>query len=78
MSATTRTFKSGNSQAVRLPKNFTYDDGVELVVERKGDVTTLYPKRLTPSQLADKLNAMPKPASVEKRAPPMPPKRPGL
>jgi antitoxin VapB len=39
----TRTFRSGNSEAVRLPKDAAFGEGVELVVIRSGDVVTLYP-----------------------------------
>ena len=41
--AKTRTFRSGNSEAVRLPKDVAFGEGVELVVVRSGDVVTLYP-----------------------------------
>ena len=41
--AKTRTFRSGNSEAVRLAKDAAFGEGVELVVIRSGDVVTLYP-----------------------------------
>ncbi|MEI6419773.1 MAG: AbrB/MazE/SpoVT family DNA-binding domain-containing protein, partial [Sphingomonadales bacterium] len=34
---TTRTFKSGNSEAVRLPKGFGFGAGTELKIEREGN-----------------------------------------
>jgi antitoxin VapB len=47
--ARTRVFKSGNSQAVRLPKEFQFDvDEVEIF--RRGDEIIL---RRTPDTLAD-------------------------
>jgi antitoxin VapB len=46
-----RVFKSGNSQAVRIPRELAYDDvGQEVEIERKGDTLTirpLYRKKLT-------------------------------
>ncbi len=38
----TRTFRSGNSEAVRLPKDVAFGEEVELVIVRSGDVLTLY------------------------------------
>ena len=44
MKATARVFKSGNSQAVRLPRAFRFDDGVKDVqVTREGDRLVLEP-----------------------------------
>jgi virulence-associated protein VagC len=43
MIAKTRTFRSGNSEAVWLPKYAALGEGVELVVVRSGNVVTLYP-----------------------------------
>jgi antitoxin VapB len=46
MSATAKVFRSGNSQAVRLPKELRFEDGVvELAVERRGEALILRPKR---------------------------------
>ncbi len=41
--AVTRTFRSGNSEAVRLPKDMAYGPGVELEIVRRGDTVTLRP-----------------------------------
>lgn len=38
---TTRTFKSGNSEAVRLPKQLGFGIGTELTIERRGDALIL-------------------------------------
>jgi len=43
--ATSRTFKSGNSEAVRLPKEVAFGLDVEVTIVRSGDVLTIYPKR---------------------------------
>ena len=40
---TTRTFKNGNSQAVRLPKEFAVPDG-ELYIKKIGGAILLIPK----------------------------------
>ena len=44
--SSTRAFKSGNSQAVRIPAEMAYDDlSVELEITRLGDVITIFPVR---------------------------------
>ena len=39
----TKMFKSGNSEAVRLPKGMGFGIGVELHIERVGDTVTIRP-----------------------------------
>lgn len=53
----TRTFKSGNSVAVRLPKGFAIPEGVEVELDKRGDVVTL---RLTrdPAQVRDRMREL--------------------
>ncbi len=43
--AKTRTFRSGNSQAVRIPAEMAFEDGKELVITRHGEVITMMPPR---------------------------------
>jgi len=43
-SKTAKIFKSGNSQAVRIPKEFQLE-GTEVEIERRGDTLILRPKR---------------------------------
>ena len=44
--ALTRAFKSGNSQAVRIPAEFAYDDpNMVLSIDRYGDVIVIAPVR---------------------------------
>jgi antitoxin VapB len=46
----TRVFKSGNSLAVRLPKEIAFEDNTEVEIERKGDTVMIRPvvrKKLT-------------------------------
>jgi len=78
MPVTSRTFRSGNSDAVRLPKEITFGPGVEVEIERKGDVVTISPKRLSTKAKLESLRSLPKPSSIGKRDPFIAPKRPGL
>lgn len=66
----TRAFKSGNSQAVRIPAELAYDDmNQELTIARHGDVIVIQPARPSLRELAAKLRAMPKPDEIEVREP---------
>lgn len=66
----TRVFKSGNSQAVRLPAEIAYaDTDIELEVTRLGDVITIVPARRSLKETVVKLRKMPKPGRVERRVP---------
>lgn len=68
--SSTRAFKSGNSQAVRIPADMAYDDlSVELEITRLGDVITIFPARPSLKDAVTALRAMPKPTRVEKRQP---------
>ncbi len=76
--ARTRTFRSGNSEAVRLPRDVAFGADVELVVVRSGDVVTLYPATTTPAGLVARLRALPTPKGIECRDKDEIPERPGL
>ena len=66
----TRAFKSGNSQAVRIPAELAYaDTDVDLEITRLGDVITIFPARKSLKDVVAALRRMPKPARVEKRRP---------
>ena len=41
----TRPFVTGRSQAVRIPKEYRFDDGEELVINRIGDSIMITPKK---------------------------------
>ena len=57
--STTRVFKSGNSQAVRLPKEFRFQaDEVEIF--RRGSEVVLRPRKKTLAKAFAALAAMPK------------------
>lgn len=66
----TRVFKSGNSQAVRIPAELAFEDAAaELTISRHGDVITLFPVRSGLKDAVARLRALPKPAAVERREP---------
>lgn len=74
----TKTFRSGNSEAVRLPKDIAFGPDVDLIVVRSGDVVTLYPARKTLAEMIEQLEAMPKPPAIEKREVSELDERPGM
>ena len=52
----TRAFKSGNSQAVRIPAELAYEDmNVDLTITRHGDVIVIAPARATMKEVIAKL-----------------------
>ena len=64
--ATTRVFKSGNSQAVRIPAELAYaDTQAEFQISRMGDVITIYPRRGSLKDDIALLRAMPKAPPLE-------------
>jgi antitoxin VapB len=68
--SSTRAFKSGNSQAVRIPAEMAYDDpSVDLEITRLGDVITIFPARQSLKDAVAALRGLPKPPRVEKRQP---------
>ncbi|MCW0047802.1 AbrB/MazE/SpoVT family DNA-binding domain-containing protein [Brevundimonas sp. BT-123] len=78
MPVTSRTFRSGNSDAVRLPKEISFGPGVEVEIERKGDVVTISPKQKSVKEMLAKLRCLPKPDSIGVRHEVEIPERPGL
>ncbi len=66
----TRTFKSGNSQAVRLPADLAYPANTEVEVTRTGEVITIYPaRRRNIKRMVEELRRLPKPSEIERRKP---------
>lgn len=63
----TKTFRSGNSQAVRLPKAVAFAEDTELEVTREGDVVTLRPVNDRLARMWALLDALPSPGEVEVR-----------
>ncbi len=52
---TARIFRSGNSQAVRIPKEFQLD-GDEVEIQKKGNSLVLSPKKKSWSSLVESLD----------------------
>jgi antitoxin VapB len=81
---TSKTFKSGNSIAVRLPKEIAFAPDTQVVIERKGDVLTIRPavdpveEKRKLLALVEALRAIGPPGEIEKREPIEFPDRPGL
>ena len=66
----TRVFKSGNSQAVRIPAELAYaDTDIDLEIIRLGDVITIFPARNSLKDAVAGLRRISKPPHVEKRQP---------
>jgi len=65
---TAKVFKHGNSQAVRLPKEFRFDSD-EVFVKRASGGVLLLPKRITMEQLDGILSGFR--GKFERRQPPM-------
>jgi antitoxin VapB len=53
-----KVFRSGNSQAVRIPREFQFDTA-EVEIERRGDEIVLRPPRRNLRSAFDALSAMP-------------------
>lgn len=75
--ATARVFKSGNSQAVRLPKEFRFNAS-EVEIFRRGDEVVLKEKDKGMTAAFHLLTELPADYTVEERADPPPQKRKGL
>ncbi|WP_397403700.1 antitoxin [Phenylobacterium sp.] len=76
--AVTRTFRSGNSEAVRLPKDVAFGRDVELTIIRSGDVLTIYPARPSLKDMVARLALLPRPDDIEVRDTEEIPERSGL
>lgn len=76
--AKTRTFKSGNSEALRLPRDLAFGGDVEVTMIRSGDVLTVFPSRGSIQDLVQRLSELPRPNAVEVRDDEPLPERPDL
>lgn len=76
--ARSRTFRSGNSEALRLPKDVAFGEDVELVIVRSGNVLTVYPAAMSIPEMAARLRELPAPPYVEEREVDELPEPPGL
>ena len=73
-----RTFKSGNSEAVRLPRDVAYGRDIEVTIVRSGDVLTIFPAKPPISELVKRLADLPRPETIETRDIEPLPEAPGL
>lgn len=76
--ARSRTFRSGNSEAIRLPRDVAFGENVDLVIVRSGDVMTIYPAATTIPAMIARLRALPAPPNIEQRDEEEIPERKGL
>lgn len=67
---TAKLFMSGNSQAVRLPKNYRFS-GDEVVIKRLGNAVVLLPKEDPWRVMFDALEEFPADMHVEREQPPV-------
>ncbi len=81
---TSKTFKSGNSEAVRLPKEVAFGANIDVTIEKNGDTLIIRPAKNAAAEkqrLADfiaRLRAIPAPGVLEIRDTDDIPERPGL
>ncbi len=62
-----RTFRSGNSEAVRLPREVAFGREVDVTIVRSGDVLTIFPTRPSMVDMMRTLDSLPKPTEIEIR-----------
>ena len=62
-----KTFRSGNSEAIRLPRDVAFGEGVEMVIVRSGEVMTIYPATTGIPDMIARLRRLPAPPAVESR-----------
>ena len=72
MKTTTRTFKSGNSIAVRIPREFNLEAGRTLEIKRRGKELILIEREQNLGHLVDILQSMPSDFFAERLEDPPP------
>ena len=78
MSHRTKIFRSGNSEAVRIPRDMAFGEGTDVILVRSGDSLTIFPApRLSMADLSERLSELPVPDEVEVRDAEMFPDRGG-
>lgn len=63
-----RIFTNGNSQAVRLPKDFRFKGG-EVVIKKVGDMVILFPKKYSAARLKALLSSFDEDFAIERDQP---------
>lgn len=66
---TARIFTSGNSQAVRLPREFRFK-GSEVVIKKIGDMVLLFPEKTSAARLKALLALLDRDFTIERGQPP--------
>jgi antitoxin VapB len=74
---TAKLFKNGESQAVRLPREFRFD-GDEVFIKRIGSAVILLPKAKSWDTLIDSLAKFPDDFMTDREQPSTPDRREGL
>ena len=64
-----RTFRSGNSEAVRLPKEVAFGVDTEVEIMREGEVVTIRPVKKSMAWLMEQLRTLPAPDKPMVREP---------
>jgi antitoxin VapB len=72
---TTKTFRSGNSEAVRLPKDMGFGAGTEVEIVRKGNEIIIRPRQQSLAWLGEQLRTLPPPEFALERDAVEPPMR---
>ncbi len=67
---TAKIFQNGQSQAVRLPKEFRFDDS-EVFIKKSGNIVQLIPRRDSWSSLFGSLNKFSSDFMTEREQPPL-------
>ena len=67
---TAKIFQNGQSQAVRLPKEFRFDDSEEFI-KKSGNIVQLIPRRDSWSSLFGSLNKFSSDFMTEREQPPL-------
>ena len=62
--ATSRTFMSGDDEAVRIPDELSFGPDVEVTLVRTGDVLTIVPTRVSNKELIRRLSELAAPSSI--------------
>lgn len=65
---TAKLFMNGRSQAVRLPKEFRFDDEDEVLIKRVGDALMLVPKKKWKEIFIDAINTFPEDVNFERES----------
>jgi antitoxin VapB len=78
MTVNSRVFRSGNSVAVRLPKEVALPEGADVTISKTGDIITIMPAQMPLAEMLRRLDELPGPGEIEERDPDIFPDRPGL